>query len=768
MADKASKRPTRAASSSGAAKPKRASAGSANSATKSAKPASKQKRKARPLTRILRGVGILILALLLIVSIAGFVFYENTELPDPNADFGTQTSRVYYRDATTSLGSLAIQNRTIIAYAEMPQSIKDAVVAAEDRTFWSNQGVDLRGMGRAVWGILTNREITGGGSTITQQYIKIRYLTSEQTLTRKFTELALAVKMNQAETKESVLEGYLNTIYFGRGAYGIQAAARAYFLTDAKDLTIGQSAVLAALVNTPATLDPATGEQARQALLERYNYVLDGMLDPMATITQAQHDEFYNKLPEFPDIPADNVYGGPNGFLIRMAIDELETKGFTPDQINGGGLSIVTTVDARMQQAAIDAAQSTVANAVANANPLPGTGAKPNAADLHVGLASVEVGTGAILALYGGEDYVADSRNWATTRRYAASTFKVWGAVAGLRNGFGLSSTLRGSTYTPAGDSVPIQNDSGYNYGTVTLQKAIQDSINTSFVDLISRIPNGTAELIRAANDAGIPEDPSWAPQLNRMVLGEGEVSSLANVTGYATLANNGMRNETHIVAEVRDAAGNVVYTGNTEGVRAIEDAVARDLTSALSGAVSGSTVNAVGGRAVAGKTGTEGIAVGQEGSTQQITRAGWLVGYTKQIATSVVMVAGATGNENLDVYARPGSGAFYGAGYPTDVWNDYMRVATQGMDYVPFDPPANISPTVSNTLPAASATSPAPTTQTPETSAPPETTAAPTTSQPVITQAPTTSQPATSATTPQQSATTTATETSPAPRPTR
>ena len=381
-----------------------------------------------------------------------------------------------------------------------------------------------------------------------------------------------------------------------------------------------------------------------------------------------------------------------------------------------------------------DKPESTVQRAVDNAYYITddeGNRVKPSADDLHVGLASIDVGTGGILALYGGSDFVSNSRNWATTPRYAASTFKVWGAVAGLRNGFGLSSTLRGSTYTPEGDTEPVQNDSAYNYGTVTLQKAIQDSINTSFVDLIARIPNGTEELIRAANDAGIPEDDSWAPQVNRMVLGEGEVTALDNATGYATLAGNGVRNETHIVAEVRDASGNVVYSGNSEGVQAIETPVAQDLSYALSGAVAGSTVSAVDGRDVAGKTGTEGIAVGQDGATKQITRSAWLCGYTKQIATAVVMVAGDDGNQNLDVYARPGSGAFYGAGYPTDVWNSYMAVATDGLPFVDFDPPANIQPTVRNTLPVTSATSAAP--QPTETTEPEET-SAPETTRPVET----------------------------------
>lgn len=738
MADKPSEAPKRAsrASSSGQQRASsgtapRRSAGNGGKRNGGKGAAGARRRKPRLVWRILRGMLIALLVVALAGTIAGMVFFQRAELPDPNADFETQTTRLYFRDGETEMGSLAVQNRTAIDYAEMPQSIKDAVVAAEDRTFWTNQGIDIKGMARAVWGIVTNRAITGGGSTITQQYIKIRYLTSEQTMSRKLTELALAVKMNQADSKEEVLAGYLNTIYFGRGAYGIEAAAQAFFEVSAKDLNLGQSAVLASVINSPSNFDPANGEEQAAALLERYNYVLDGMLDPMQTITQAQHDEFYNNLPDFPEVPIDNVYGGPNGFLIQMAIDELEANGFTAEQINGGGLTVVTTIDARMQQAAIDASESVVAEAVANAYPLrnpdgtlaldeAGNTQQPDPAGLHVGLASVEVGTGQILALYGGPDFVTNSRNWATTPRYSASTFKVWGAVAGLRNGFGLQSTLQGNTYTPPGDPVPVHNDSGAQYGTVTLLQSVRDSINTSFVDLVSRIPDGMEELIRAANDGGIPEHPSWRPQANRLVLGQGEVTSLDNATGFATLANNGVRNQTHIVAEVRDPAGNVIHTGDTDGERGIEDAVARDLTYSMSGAVAGSTINAVGGRDVAGKTGTEGEG-GQSESGEVITRAGLLVGYTKQIATSVLMVAGEDGNQNLDVYAHPAMGTFYGAGYPTDVWNRYMAVATEGMEYLPFDPPANIQPTVEDTLSPTPSETPTPTETTSEAPEPTE-----------------------------------------------
>ena len=177
------------------------------------------------------------------------------KLPDPNADFNTATSFVYYNDGKAQLGTFAIQNRQPLAYKDMPHNMTEAIVAAENRTFWTDKGISIRGMARAAW-VIARGGTLQGGSTITQQYIKILYLNSEQKLTRKFKELFLAYKINKQLTKEQILEGYLNTIYFGHGAYGVQAASKAYFNIDAKKLSVPQAAVLASVVNNPTYYDP--------------------------------------------------------------------------------------------------------------------------------------------------------------------------------------------------------------------------------------------------------------------------------------------------------------------------------------------------------------------------------------------------------------------------------------------------------------------------------------------------------------------------------
>src|SRR6188472_4546537 len=190
-----------------------------------------------------RGIGITIGALTILGLISAFAVvgygYATTQLPAANADFNTATTFVYYNDGKSELGSFAIQNRTPLSFDKMPETMKQAAVAAENRTFWTDQGISIRGMIRAAWKITRGGDVQGG-STITQQYIKILYLNSERTLTRKFRELFLAYKINKEMSKEQILEGYLNTIYFGRGAYGIQAASKSYFDVDAKKLTVPQ------------------------------------------------------------------------------------------------------------------------------------------------------------------------------------------------------------------------------------------------------------------------------------------------------------------------------------------------------------------------------------------------------------------------------------------------------------------------------------------------------------------------------------------------
>ena len=632
----------------------------------------------------------------LVATVGAIVFYRQTDLPDPNADFQTNTTFLYYNDGKSKLGSLSVQNRQTIAYDTMPQSIKDAVVAAENRGFWTDRGISPRGIARSAWTIVRGGEMQGG-STITQQYIKILYLTSDRTMSRKLRELALAVKLGKEVPKEEILEGYLNTIYFGRGAYGIEAASRAFFNVSAKKLTVPQAAVLASILNNPSLYDPSDGAKSKERLFERYTYVLDGMLE-MGSITAAEHAKYAKALPAFPDVPLNTRYGGTKGFLMKMVENELSTLGFTDGQIQGGGLRVTTTFDSTLQAAVVKYGQEYKKTVGANAD----AGAK----NLHPAIASVKVGTGDVLALYGGDDYVANSRNWATTDRPAASSFKTWAMVAGLRNGFSLRTQLNGNTFTPDGDSSSVRNEFSMQYGPVSLLKAITDSINTAFVDLTQQIPNGPAEVVTAANDAGIPTAAGW-DENNRISLGTAEVSPLSNAAGYATLANGGGNVGRHVVSKVRDMAGKVLYSYKADPDQAIEADIAADVTYALTSVVDQGTGGRVSslGYDIAGKTGTAGV--GDE------IRSAWFVAYTKQVSTAVMFVAGEGGSGDLDPYKRPGDGTFFGGTYPAMLWADVMKVAMDGLKNEPFPEPAYVnngrtpSPTatVTTTTPTATPT---------------------------------------------------------------
>ncbi len=251
---------------------KRRAAGPAKS---SPKPPSSNK------TRLKRvGKWLLVAALVGALVVAGgfFYLYRTIDIPNPNKDFQTQTSFVYYADGKTELGQYATQNRESIPLKEIPQKMQDAVVAAENKSFWTDKGIDPKGILRAAFSNARGNS-TQGASTITQQYVKILYLTQERSYQRKLKEAVLSLKIQKQLSKSQILEGYLNTIYFGRGAYGVQAASRAYFDKDAKDLTLREAAVLASVLNNPTLFDPANGKDARANLKERYAYVLNGMAD---------------------------------------------------------------------------------------------------------------------------------------------------------------------------------------------------------------------------------------------------------------------------------------------------------------------------------------------------------------------------------------------------------------------------------------------------------------------------------------------------------
>jgi membrane peptidoglycan carboxypeptidase len=602
---------------------------------------------------------------------AFFALYLMIDVPQPNDLATAETSVVYYDDGKDVIGRYAEVNREIVSLDQIPEHVQLAVLAAEDRGFYENEGISPAGIVRALWNNITGGE-TQGASTITQQYARNAYLTQEQTITRKIKEAILAIKLSRSQTKDSLLEDYLNTIYFGRGAYGIQAASQAYFGKNVENLTVAEGAVLAAVVRAPSSYDPAEGKDARQALKARvFNYVIPGMVE-QGWLDQSEADK-RPKLPKIKDPEALNNYRGQTGYMLDMVRDELKDLGFSKEEIDAGGLRVTTTFDQQAQ----DAAQAAATDGFP---PEPNNGVK-------MGLASIDPKTGAIVAIYGGKNWKKSQYNYATGAIPVGSTMKAFTVAAALQNGFTLASTLDGnSPFYIEGDPKPVYNQGGASYGSaISLEYATEQSVNTAFVDLTEQM--GPEKVAKAANNAGLNTTHLDASG-PRITLGSASYSPLAMASAYGTFANQGVRTDPHTVQEVTSADGNVLYQADStlQQERAFRPDIANEVTYDLTQVVTsgtGATASNL-GRPAAGKTGN------QEGLTA------WFIGYTPQLVTSVAFKR-ELGNDKLaPLNYVAGMPVFTGAGYPTSIWTAYMTAALAGepIEYFPDRPYVTPSPT--------------------------------------------------------------------------
>lgn len=652
------------------------------------------------------GLGLLILAGLAFVTLSYFFM----PIPQPNQFASSQTTVVYYDDGSTEMGRFASQNRVLVKSDEIPQSMKDAVVAAEDRTFYENRGVSPTGVLRAVVNNVRG-ESTHGGSTITQQYVKNYYLNSERTLTRKYREAIIALKIDQEQSKDEILTNYLNTIYYGRGAYGIETAAQAYFGKSAKDLTPQESAMLAGLIPNPSRWDPRVSPDLAK---DRFDYVADSMVIE-GTLTKAQRDTW--TLPETVERDKkDNLYAGPKGYLLAQVRTELQAAGLTDSDLDGGGLKIVTTINKDDQ----DAAEAMIDNP----NVYPTRGRPEN---LQAAVVSVDPRSGEIKALYGGADYLTRQRNAATQDiAQAGSTFKPFALVAGLESGISLRSGFNGNSPLRVQGS-RISNFGGASYGIVTLLKATQSSINTAYVALNVRVgPEKTRDV---AVRAGLPADTAGLNDYPGNVLGPSSPHPIDMANAFATFASRGERHTPHIVRTVARPSGATVYTGPTGGERVFEQDVMDDTNYALQQVVSGGTGRRASiGRPVAGKTGTS-----------SDNMSAWFVGYTPQLSTAVVLFNTDDEGNPQSIGSFGGRGEITGGTFPAAMWSNYMRAAMQGEPVERFAKPANVGKRIGPrvTRKKTSTSTPKPTRSTTSTPTETETTTPPTETAPPPTEAP-------------------------------
>nr|WP_231127523.1 transglycosylase domain-containing protein [Motilibacter aurantiacus] len=601
--------------------------------------------------------------------------YAQTTIPEASSAALAQSSAVYYSDGKTLLGRLSgEQNRTSVPIEKVPESVKDAVLAAEDRSFYSNSGVSPKAIVRAFWSNLSSDSRGQGGSTITQQYVRNYYsdVGSQKTYQRKLREAVLAIKINKQKSKDEILQDYLNTIWWGRRSYGLNAAAQAWFprgQNSYQKLTVSQAAFLAGIIQAPDTFDfqkqglsKAQVADRKAAAQRRWNYVLDGMLE-QGWITQEQRSRA--KFPLIARPTKVNAYKGPQGYLLDYVNDELLASGRTEQEIEGGGLRVVTTFDKDAQAAAVKAM-----------DPEEGEYPATDAEGVHAGLVSIDTRTGAIKAMYGGRDYLDRQFNDATAKVQPGSTFKPFALAAALEDGKSLYSTYEGNSpmSLPGGGSV--RNEFNQSYGSnVSLLSGLRSSVNTVFVD--EAIDVGPAKVRQAIVASGIPDDAPGLETNARIPLGIASVSPLQMALGYSTFAGEGMRpKKAYSVQKVWavDDPDRVLIQApkQPDRVRVFSRDIARDVTYAMEQVVrDGTGTEAQGvGTDVAGKTGTHGV--------DDKTLTAWFVGFTPELSTAVSFYRGEETQEDLDGVGGQDTAAFFGGGYPARIWTAYMSAAVE------------------------------------------------------------------------------------------
>ncbi len=598
-----------------------------------------------------------------VLGVAGFATaYALVDVPDPNELADAQTSTVYYSDGTTPIGTFAEVNRQDVDIEQVPEVVQHAVLAAEDRSFYENRGVSPSGIVRALWSNVSDGT-QQGGSTITQQYVKNYYLSSEQTYTRKLKEFFIALKIDQQQTKAETLEDYLNTVYFGRAAYGIQAAAQAYFGVDVEQLNASQGALLAAVLKAPSNYDP---HNDAEAAAQRVDYVLDGMVEE-GWITAEERAAA--GLPETVEDTDDNELAGPEGYLLDTVKRELtgSTVGLTEEEVERGGLSIVTTFDAQAQAAAVEAVQDRLPDELPEG--------------FHAALSAIDPATGGVVAMYAGADYLERQRNAVTQdTAQAGSTFKPFTLVAALEEGTSLRSTYSGASPITV-DGWKVSNFGGSSYGRINLLTATANSVNTVYAQLNEEVgPEATRDVaIRAgypADTAGLADEDTTISN----VLGTASPHPIDVTQAYATFAAQGVRTQWHTIVSVTDADGTRTYTASPAQERVFSEDVAADATYAMQQVVqqgSGRYARNL-GRPAAGKTGTS-----------SSNKSAWFAGYTPQLAASVALYQSGPNGEaqSLDL----GGGEVTGGSYPVRIWTDFMEAALEGTEEQDFPDPAYV-----------------------------------------------------------------------------
>ena len=618
-------------------------------------------------------VGLLLAVLAPVLAFfAGWLFLA---VPSPAELAGQrkQVTTIIAGDGITEIGRYVPEegNRIPVSLTQVPTHVQNAVLAAEDRSFRSNPGFDVAGIGRATWKQLTGG--SGGGSTITQQYVKVATGRDEYSVFRKFREVIIASKITKQESKDQILENYLNTIYFGRGAYGIQAASQAYFAKNVQDLTVSEAAVLAAAIRSPSRLDPAKNlEQARS----RWSFVLDGMVEQgWLSPTQA--------AVRYPDtVEPNQAAGAPTddrAHIVDRVLEELERHGIDRAQLAVNGGRVTTTIDSRAQQLARDAVLTELRGQPRN---------------LHSSLVAIDPRSGGVVAYYGGSEGngfdLAGGPVW-----NPGSAFKPFTMLAALERDIGMNTFYNGDSPLIIDDR-EFANSESRDYPQLSLRDAMTQSVNTAFVRLAQDV--GPQAIRDAAVRAGIPEQIDGKRALVEadsgaaavgIALGQYPVHTIDMAGAYATFAAEGMRREPFFVREYTNARGSVDYRHVDKAQPAFDRRnadrnaqLARNVTATLTDVARSSQIPLAGNRQVAAKTGTH-----QRGETGD-NSAAWTVGYTPSISTAVWV-----GDPANTAIKTAEGGDIFGKGLPGSIWQRFMDSYLLGTPLETFPPFTLIGP---------------------------------------------------------------------------
>ena len=600
-------------------------------------------------------IALLIVTLALSLGAVVSTWLEN--LPDytsADAFLVAEPTRVYDADGN-EIVAYYLQNRRSVTLDEISDYVKKGTIATEDKRFYQHSGVDPEGIARAAVGQIFGSGEQGGGSTITQQLVRWTVLSDEQfenSLRRKVREAFIAIQMEKTYTKDQILNMYLNTIFYGNGAYGIEAASITYFNKHATDLTLNEAATLVGIPNSPTYYDPFVNYDNCKS---RRNLVLSRMLEA-GDISQEEYDTTVaEEIPLNPGELTDSTSDYP---YFTDYVRDLLLQDFSADIINQGGLKVYTTIEPDKQKAAEEAAAETVS--------------KIGDDGVSAALVSIDNSNGYIVAMVGGQNYGYDeeagqsSINMATSLRQAGSSFKTFTLIAAMREGMSPTVLLNCSSPMQITAEWNPHNYNNNQYGTITLARATELSSNTAYAQVIMAI--GVDKLQETAALMGIDTPVKPVPA---STLGATEVTPLEMCEAYSTIASGGLHRNPVAISRIEDRNGNVVYEHEDDAEQVLDSALAQDATEVLEGVFrAGYTTSYVNAyfdadQPAAGKTGTA-----DEASDL------WFCGFTPQL-TTVTWVGHRSGNAPVHLW-----GSYAGTESTAQpIWTAYMNAVLEGVE---------------------------------------------------------------------------------------